>query len=159
MMSARSASSPGLPSLLASYLKSPTAKLRGLGFRAAPTIAAGSERPTERFQVPANLQIIVYLAIEHYPQSPIVAGHRLVPGRRKIQNAQSPMTQGHTIRLETDLTGAVRPTVSDVGDHGADIRGARDRLNINDSCDATHNLRRRLEKRASRHGDFVTCFH
>src|SRR5207244_3589814 len=53
-------------------------------------VAAGPERPTQSLQLLAQLEVVVNLAVEDEPVPPARVAHRLVAGRREIEDRQAP---------------------------------------------------------------------
>jgi hypothetical protein len=59
------------------------------------SICAGTKLATKSLQLPPKMKKIIYFTVVDQNHLSITAQHRLVAGRRRVQNGQSTMTQSY----------------------------------------------------------------
>ena len=58
-------------------------------------VAGGAELASELLQLVLQLEVVVDLAVEHDREPPVGALHRLMAGRRQVENRQTPEAEAH----------------------------------------------------------------
>jgi hypothetical protein len=65
----------------------------------------------------AKLLVIIYLTIEGYGDSTVLAEHRLVPRSREVNNAESPLTESAAIVGSYPYSAVIWPTMNHSASH------------------------------------------
>src|SRR5260370_30634598 len=80
-------------------------------------VASGTKMPAARFQLGAQLAIVVYLAIECHDDLAVVAGHRLRRGLGQVYDGKPAMAQAYRTLKAVPFAGTVRPAALHLAEH------------------------------------------
>src|SRR5205085_9682895 len=105
-------------------------------------VRVGAKALAARFEFATQLAIVVNLAVEADLKTPVSVTHRLMPGRRRVNDRQPPMTETHTPpviinRRARPHTFVVAPAMLNAPQHSSD---ARVWLTTDQSGDTAHRL-------------------